>query len=340
MKESQYESMFLKKTSLTPEEIRGLMRLAFYSNKLNNKIDFNLLVPKNWKFAELKEEQYIGGLVKRFIPELNLNARIDVYRNFLIRECNPSEWIENELTANGHEIILSRKSNSIVGIVSDLLTRCVMTNTTHIVRTTMVKDAAQLFRVECWATEELYPQLAEIFLLALASFSLTFPQNLPVAEKLNSFSGLYPAIFTFKYPSSWTDNVEASLSSECKVKFENFFENKNNGTLFINIAKTRYKKAEKVLEDFFLQRNNDGYLIENHLTKLSDITKGSQTNSSFDLMIKNRKGNPLEMRCNLVSEKDYSVLLGLISPLRESSPNWWSVNKRCFEIVRDSFVIS
>ena len=177
-------------------------------------------------------------------------------------------------------------------------------------------------------------------MLVLASFSLTFPRNLPGAEKLNSFSGLYPAIFTFKYPSTWTDSVEASLLAECKIKFENFFENKNNGTLFVNIAKARYKNTEKALEDFFLQRSNEGYLLENHLTKLSDITKGNQTNNSFVLLIKDRKGNPLEMRCNLFSETDYIVLLGLINPLRVSSPNWWSVNKRCFEIVRDSFVIS
>jgi hypothetical protein len=308
-----------------------------YKKTKENCFHYEIIIPKKWETTGVSEIDFKQGLIAKFSLQSGSSSQIKIYVNHLWREFSSNEWIENKLISLGHKIIFRKDAYGIVGGVSDFLTqRQEADNANYFIRTTMAKDGNRLFRVECWAEESEYPKLAEDFLITLSSFKLLSPENIPTAEPLTDFQDIVPVIWGFKYPASWNAVKESLSQNESKIRLDNFYEEKCIGRIYLTNSEKKHKSSQILTREFFELQEKAGIITKDVNFEIEDsFNEFTKVNSSVSLG-RVKDNSSFEVRTLSLSNDETSVLIGLVSPTRNEASDWWAVNKRCFEIIKQT----
>ena len=196
-----------------------------------------------------------------------------------------------------------------------------------------------LYRVDCTAAEVEYAALADLFLLALASFRLMEPTHRTVAEPTQSFRYVDPCPFLFQHPLSWSVVPEHLSRDAVTLRLDNLSGDRCAGRLYVALAPiARSADARAALSDLVFR-------IAGARIVAQDIQESERPpieglDSPVETVVPVALGaHDLECRALLARGGKVQLGIAVLGPSRSSSPDWWAVNKRTYEIVRDTMSV-
>lgn len=260
------------------------------------------------------------------------SATIDVSAALLTREVHPANWLNVLLSRRGHHVLSRRIFETPVGLLPDTLTQSEYRGAARMHRTTALKDADRVFVIQASALEPEYTQLASEFLVALASFRLRRPERRPFAEPMLPFEWrLGP--FRFARPASWQPRISPPQRGHQHILLAQTQAGQPAGQIGVHFAHrdagSRAWLVERALSPFAER----GIVLETG--PIRRVRPGIRV---WETDVEQTAGETTAaIRCVLLENLSHRACICLLGPARCVHEATWSVNRRAFELVRDSF---
>lgn len=298
---------------------------------------FRIDVPRSYKIHSELIESAEG--YQRFQPLITFrhssqpDERISIGMCESTRDVAPADWLEIDLDAQPGEILAKRSTGSPFGTQLEILYRSTADDKDHVSIIRTSKDGARLFRIEAAAPAANYNDVAHEMYSAVNSFRMTDPEPSVCAEPLVPFRS---GILDFQYPESWRSTQSCPAMGEVCVDLATEHDGQIAGTIVLkHWLRSNDQDAARIVRAYSEACQQKGM----HCCGAALVSVPAPPNCRAAHIYQPRVtfgGRALEMP-TLVFESDHAlVLLGLVGPTRDESPEWWAINKRAFEIVRDS----
>jgi hypothetical protein len=191
------------------------------------------------------------------------------------------------------------------------------------------------------ATEQVYGEKAELLWTCLTGFRLLAPEGRGCAEKLLRFGAGGEGGFRFSYPESWRLRRRTLDDDEGEIILDNMYGDALAGHIVFRVSGRERKRVES--HKAILLKGYCGRLEEAHVTVSgAPVLQVPATAPLKAALLSNLTGRfgqtGMDLPVILLGHPKASILLGLITPSWSASPEWWSINKRAFEIVRGSLL--
>ena len=301
---------------------------------------FSLTVPADWHSLPVRHDLPCGLSPLARLGTTNgprAEVRVDVVT--MDRDVNPADWLDIAHTVAGAQILHRRDAFGPQGKVSDMLVRCRDDSGSTIRRVMIVKDGSRMFRVETQAAEPAYGELAEDLLVCLTSFALLHPNGVPTAEPVvNEFrDGTVP--FTFRRLESWPVLELAHDGGDKMLQLTSRHEGEAVGRITVEIRrKSSTCELQAVARSYAERLKSEGFHLHGAAVVPMKPPERFRAASVFAPSV-SYAGHAFDSPVLLFEHDEALVLLALLGPTRQESPEWWAINKRAFEIVRDSLQI-
>lgn len=321
------------KAGVAPSErLRGV-RVAVSPDA---RLHFSVLVPSGFTVRLPGPLEGAPGQMLSAVDSPSADAEVSVLVDEVPREVSPADWVTDRLAGAGHTMIAARRRNEPSGASGDLLTRVVLASGPHLARTNTVKDGARIFAVTCRAREDRFPDLADDFFAVLASFTLLAPERAPVAEPLASFTAIHPAVVGFRYPQSWqSENERADLDAQ-DVRLDALHEGRCAGRVYMQARLPGHGRRARLVNDFVERMRAEGMDLPGPIDLAETAVPEGFERASMGSVLSSRAGAPAEVRIATFENEAAVVLVAVRGPSHASSPYWWAVNKRAFDLVVES----
>lgn len=301
---------------------------------------FRTAVPRHWKPQPLGQETPGGPKpLARLGTTGDRSVEVHVDLIEVDRDVNPSDWLENGYAAAGAEILHRRDALGPQGKVSDLLVRCAHDHGAAICRGTIVKDGPRMFRIEARAAESAYAEWAEALLLCLASFELLNPLGDPTAEPVIEETSDGPAPFSFRRLNSWQILESVHGEPGQLLQLASHHEGAALGRITIEVCKKAPERQLERLARKYAERLKAEGIRLSGAAVIPTEPPGDFRAAAVFAPLATCTGHSFDSPVLLFEHDEALVLLALLGPTRGESPEWWAINKRAFEIVRDSLRI-
>jgi len=175
--------------------------------------------------------------------------------------------------------------------------------------------------------------------VTLSSFELINPENIPFGETLEIYKNVSPPVeFQFSYPQSWQLQPNSDTDQNI-LELLNQHDEKPVGRIRIQLIPLSDKISGKtIIKNYTELLKQAGYLING--APLIPIPVGEQFKSASVAIFKGSYEDvEMEFPVYAIEQEKTWFHLALIGPSRQTAPEWWAINKRAFEIVRDSVQI-
>lgn len=313
-------------------------RLAMSSLFDKTRIKFEIAVPVAWRILDQLADPSLAFRTIEYVDPLQ-SATIKVQLTNQYRDVNPADWLSIAWDSAGGEVLHRRESSTPGGAVCDLLVRHVDKKGTSIWRSMIHKDGSRLFRVEARADEDLYANHAEDLFVSLSSFRLLHPENKPTAESLHDASFSLPVPLTFQRLESWTVEPAIVDPDRCVLHLTSQHEGVEVGRITVEIRRpVENRSLNQLAIAFSEQLKSSGFRLGGAPILPITPPKRFQAAAVYQPTAQ-FEGDKLDSPVLLYQHEEAQILLALLGPSRETSPEWWAINKRAFEIVRDSLRI-
>jgi hypothetical protein len=255
------------------------------------------------------------------------------------REVNPGDWLEMDLAQPGFRLLCARHLPTPAGVILDALVKIVDAGESRVHRYSVVRDGDRLFCVEAGSSEARYAEWAERILFCLSSFHLCHSQGRPFAEPILTSAHDAGVRWSFRHPASWEVLPMATDAGRCKARLLSRGIAEQDTHLTVEITRrTTTRAIRRLAEEQADQWKRSGI----HLAGAALISL--QPPPSFQEAVlfnpsATRNEQSVECVMLLFLHAEVVVALTLLGPSRHESPEWWAINKRAFEIVRDSLTI-
>jgi len=335
-----------KKLSLNhPTKIKNQINSSYYISTFDNTkynfYQYEIILPVHCnQFENIYKNDQNTKFIQfcKYKSELYDNFTISIYISHINREVGASEWVELDLVTNKNEILDRREIYCESGFLSEFLTKILINKQPFITRISMIKDGQRIFRIDAQVPEDMYDEVSEQIFISLSSFRLLKPEGQFTAEKLEKYERIEPINIFFNYPSSWQIKKNMYTNNFYDIIVDTSFNNVCAGQIYIEIHNRHEAIISKVLSAYFDRLKKVGVLTTG--SPLIPVHPPKQFESA-QFYYSSAKYNNYNINTPvlLFEVKKYIVLLGLIGPSKEAAPEWWAINKRAFEIVRDSLCV-
>jgi hypothetical protein len=301
---------------------------------------FETAIPAGWVSESprlLRHQSFLVYSTMR--PKNRLDAELRVGAAKPGRDVNPADWLEITWGSVGSQIIHRRDFRAHGGTHADMLVKYSDEKGTWISRSTIVKDGPRLYYIEARAAPSTYSTLAEDFLMCLASFRLLYPNSSATAELLSETMCRTPVLVRFQRPEFWLCSPPSENPETNSIQLESRFDNADVGKITVDLHEpgngTSMYRMANGHADRLKQRgiHLDGAALIP--LQASPPYHGAVLYSP----VATENGHEFEVPLLFLQHPTALVVLGLYTPSRNESPEWWAINKRAFEIVRDSLTI-
>jgi hypothetical protein len=298
--------------------------------------EYELVTPAEWtpRPPECLSREPLR-VVHSYVGSSAGHGEVEVALAICRRDFNLEDWLDI-VCASEHEEILDRCTVATPnGAATHVLTRGKSEFGPHIARRTACKDGDRMYHVQVRSAENVYSQLADKFLLCLASFRLVSPLGHRTAETLLNFQRDAPVPFSFQRLSSWNVVNEVMDGKTCAVELMDNSE-ENCGQVHIEVHRTG--DAMGVI-DLLQKRANAMKEMRFHLNGspiLPLLPPADFEAAAIYAPTAYRNASQFDCPVLALGRSRQAVTIGLLGPSRQESPEWWAINKRAFEVVRDS----
>jgi len=335
---------FPLKVNLKVEEIQSLFSICKDIRNHNKQFHYQIFISNSWSLDNTEDYTLNQELKPTMSYQLGRFQHPDKISEIIIsvilltHEVNPSDYYKLVFKNTAEIILTERIIDTPLGSMSDLLTIS-SKDIEYISRTFMIKDANRLFIIKGRAQRKAYNELAEYFLFSLSSFQLIHYEG-TLVEKLEQFTCKKPIDCMFLYPSSWKMNQMLSDDSQQNI-FELFNENDHNasGKIHLNIfPPLKNMTPQMIVIQYVKMLNANGFSVNGAPLQPTELAK-QFNNTVLAALTGSVNSKHMEFPVYILEHDKACLLLGLITPAFKSSPEWWAINKRAFEIVRDSLIV-
>ncbi len=306
-------------------------------------LHFQIVIPRTWRPVDVTPETPSEAnplpTIAFFRSIAEPRGEIEVQLLLLPREVAPGEWLESYLETVEQEILHRRDHQTPGGTVSDFLTRAETPEGAVVSRWLAIKDLNRLFILQARTLEANYvefPQFADAFFVAAASFTLMNPSDWELAEQLQTFSRAEPADFLIYVPESWTIlQNDSSNTNALVLDIKNIVDFKTLGFITFSVVKrSEETDAQSLAANYIADLRKNGVQIPELLLTPTESRGGLE--SCWDAIAEvSKDGIELEVRILVGVNQDGWFLFGLLGSSRNLYSQMWLVNKRAFEILAD-----
>lgn len=333
---------FPQRSELSRTDFESRFRIVTVGHR-NPQLAHQLATPRQCEFVPAKPlAPGNGGLfspISRFESPADDRLAVTVSVSRLSRSAAPADWLRIELDQLRQVVVRRTDVNTPAGQSADVLTRITSDGRGRAVaRHLVVADGPRVFRIEASVAESAYRLRAEDLMVAVASFRLVGAERSVGAEPLACTRLAGSGGRAVSHPASWKLEYESTAAELSQGVLCSRFEGRVSGRICLLRASRSGADARAMTGAFLRWLQQTG--VHTRGAALHPVGRaaewprihyfdggGASDGAAFDTPA-------------LVCESaDDWTLLGLVSPTYETSPQWWAINKRAFEIVRDSLRI-
>lgn len=334
------QTQFPTTVTRDPADLRRGYSHVDYEVSKDPRYHFSFVLPVTWRVesASLITPSPDDPLQvpASFVCNGRQRARIDVLTIRLTRDVAPADWLELFIEERGAAVLDQRRFPSPCGPTADILSRIETRHGVFVSRWLAVKDGDALFIVQCCARESDYPDHADDFFTALATFRLLHPLDWPFAEPVHVLDLPDARGLSLVLPKSWPIQRDPhSHSNVISYQVTNEINGSAIGALSVaGVARAAESNAENLAAAYArgLQRARVG------ICRIALASGGAQ--GPFDAVWQGsaealQRGKKLEVRVFVGHCELMWLFAGLAGPARQTHAGAWALNKRGFEILVD-----
>lgn len=325
---------------ITPKELTDNFIKAQDQPYGNNSLGYSLLVPNTWNYdSSLRAET--GYLNTEKLKPLAIfekeNAYIQLQAIQLVREVSAAHWLRYFAVTTGRKII---ELVELSPLFSDTLMTFDIEGHAFVGRLAAKIDGNRLFLVFCFAVEEAYPYLEEVFGLAISSFKLLNPSQQPTIESRQEYK--LKDIVQFVCPSSWQYNYpENAPVGKHAIDLYNFDDEQAlQGLIRVKaVLKSVVTNSDQLVKDTIIEFSEANFQIQKALHNGAVASYSDQFQDGLLMIylgVIEGSDEPQEFWLSVFEAQSHYIVLSLLSPARESVFYTWAFNKRAYEIVLES----
>lgn len=304
---------------------------------------FEIAILNDWFSANQihhKYEDYGFQRSARFMPPNGKEAEIIVSIISHERDVNAADWLNLSWIRSASQVLQRRDFLTPSGMMTDMLVLYVGEDrTSSIYRSMIIKDGHRMFRIEGRTAERVYEDLAEDIFISLSSFRILQPERSSTAEPLIDAKFNSPAKLWFQHLESWKVVPVTIDNRECLLTIVSNHEGMEVGRIMLNVRKrTPELNLFNLVKDYSKQLKKSGVYLTG--ARIIPIQAPTAFQAAAIYQPSARYGShQFDAPLLLFKNKEVFVLLSLLGPSRDESPEWWAINKRAFEIVRDTLQV-
>lgn len=305
-----------------------------YTGAGDARYHYQLLVPTGWGTTANRTCTPLEVPVIAFAPSGDATTEIGISVTHLAREVSPADWVELLVAHNGEEVVEMRSAHGTMGRVSDVATRSTVQGRRCIVRTNAVQDADRLFVLRCRAPENQYAALADAFVWALSSFRLLHPDNRPYAEELQELPGIFPVLFTCRYPRSWQLIDHTRSKKRCHHSLYNLRAGRRFGHIELVVERHHGADRHHAMAAELAQQLS----VASH--ELHEVRPPGGARHAWEASwVTQVEQRPAEAAVRIIQYDHCMMALGLLSPAGAEAGVCRATNRRCFELLGETFEV-
>jgi hypothetical protein len=332
--------LFPTRVSITAESLGDRFARLESDAGEAHRFRFAITLPRRWQRRAFGTDTSHGaGMLACFGPNDDVPSAVCVNVIESDREVNPADWLEITYAAVGAQILQRRDAFGPQGKVSDMLVRCVEDNVPTIRRGILVKDGSRMFHVEARAAESAYAEFAEDLFVCLISFELLNPTGELTSEPMieEHHDGAVP--FTFRCPCSWKTLQVADNGHGRILELTSQQDGRVVGRMIVEVRARSSGCDLQTLAAGHADRLRAAGIHFNGAPLVPIKPPERFQTAAVFAPAAECAGHTFDSPVLLFEHARGLVLLALLGPTRDESPEWWAINKRAFEIVRDSLRI-
>jgi hypothetical protein len=353
MEELKNKLPFPIKQELSKEFLKDNFWKCLYTSA-SDELNYWVILPNNVKPVRLEPTPIndigLTGIGQYVRIDESPYLEVQVVYEHSLYEMNTSDWIEKKLYITQETIINYRLINGkTTGNYLDVLTYKKLPNGEEVIsRLTVLKDfdkkkgGANYFCIKASCPISEYEKLSNNIFQVVSNWDLINKTDWQMAENLKPFAIYFSEKVEFYVPFSWDiayDKDNTNLNS--RFIFTHLIGDENKGIInafFYEINSIKgyddvFKKSIKRLVDL------NGFEHE-----LSDLTK-SETNNPFIDELYTSSGLFSYKKENFTSYAQLSIIktkygwyyFESVGPKPNLENYYWEINKRCMELIRDSY---
>jgi hypothetical protein len=313
-----------------------------YADPTDKRFNYRLAVPK-WcrpaprlSWGEARPGPFLPVAYFEGIEPHRLE--ITVYAAQLPCEIGAGDCAEIDAEFSGAKVLQRRDWQEADGRQAEIMAEYQRNGESWIRRTRLAKDGNRAFRIDAAAPKTTFTSVAEEAAVAVMSFQFASPENAGCAESLQAVESEFPVRFSFRYPASWTAERRVDGNSTY-IEMRKRHEHVLVGTLRVEIHRMQPEmSASRYVRRYAEQLKAEGIFLNGAPIVPAKSPRGFLATHVFAPEAR-RDGAAMSVPLVGLEQAEAIALLGLVGPGRDVVPLWWAVNKRAFEIVRDSLAL-
>jgi hypothetical protein len=258
---------------------------------------------------------------------------VEVSVRAIDRELHPADLLDAELEENGAQVLERRIMPSPNGYELDVL---YMDASGTISRTRTLRDGNRLFEVTGSAPKEHFPNVAADAFLALAGFRLLDPVGGTHVEQRLKWKEKQPQPIEFEYPESWEVMPVVQDDDLLALEITSEYQQSLTGRIQIEVHQAvPGVDALSILKSFSDSLKDLGAHLSGAPVVPAPPLPGFQQTRLYTPRV-TFHDHQFDSPVLLLESPAAVIVLALLGTAKDHSPHWWAINKRAFEIVRDS----
>lgn len=306
-------------------------RVLFEPKNYEQSFFFNMCVHEEMStVVPIRSEDESVVELLRFGTSDDAEVVVNVAR--LMYEMNPADWLDLYLEKKNIEVVETDVWSSPAGIVCDPVIRY---DDGSLGKMRTVKDGDRMFLITARSKPGRWSEFGDSAQVMLNSFGLTNPTKQVTAEPVKPYSVDSLPQGSFVCPASWENGTKVCQTDEA-VFYLDLVESVSMGRIIVHLARESDQLNALTLAQMHSQRLQAmGFHVGG--APLAPAVNHAGQQACFDLNLLARYNeSDFDARARINREGGIVGLVGLLSPARNASPELWAINKRAFEIVRDS----
>jgi hypothetical protein len=316
--------------------------LARYTSGSELPFEFQIAYPQSTRPQPQSAAASLDGVFARLVEyrgpadcPLCLNVAVTV----LPREIGVGDLAEVDAQRRGHQVLQRRDLSGKYAGNAEVLSACLEHDRPWLTRNRLVKHGRLAFRITAAAPYDRFPEIGVVAARFLGSFRL---QGAPLedgAERQETCVLPSPASASFAYPASWRQSEPLRTNDSVAVTLSNGQAGENAATITVEARVGAWPALRApCLRRFTESLESQGIQCQGSLVVPMAGPAGFDTVEVFAPRA-NREGRAMAVGLVFFIRDNGVVTAATAGPSRDTSIQWWAINKRAFEIVRDSLVV-
>lgn len=342
------ETLVMPTRDIFPQEVLN----GEFVNNVSKPFDdptlaFQITARKTWKWETLRVRVKASDV--DFLPIAIVHGpdaggvAVTLQAGYRIveREVAVEDYLEAYAQGLGYQILKEQWGTYSDRQVYEILARTDFNGVDCLVRMALSRDHNRFFLVCGFSAASEYLNFAKDIGVALVSFHLLQPTGKKYSEEVCE-QRLDAPNLSFVYPKSWTAKVAKNAPkgiSVCDVSHGNETAGLVGWIRVKAHSRAVYPSgaAPAYLASFREDLADAGFLPDVPIFDAPIAPSGKfLAGGRFLIMPATKDGKVSEVRLVILPTQDAWLVLSLLSPPRDRGPVEWMINKRAFEIVRDT----